>query len=346
MTGHAGASTPTPERLFRDPPRVPGLRFRLYAGPADIPGIVEVGQAANRADHFDYVPTVGELSNEIAHPDNFVPEQDILIAEVDGRIVGHGRVQLMKRDDVDTFELFGDVHPDYRRRRIGRAILHASERRARQRAGALTTDREIRLATWGPDSAVGRGVLLRAEGYEPVRFFFEMIKRDLSTPAARSLPDGLEMRPVTRDVLRQVFDAENEAFRDHWGHKDWSDAFFEELSAAPSLDLDLWRVAWAGDEVAGVVATYILEEENAALGLSRGWLERISVRRPWRGRGVATALILAACAGLRERGFAEGALGVDADNPSGALGLYESLGFAQDARATSWRKPLEAGATL
>jgi len=333
------------DRFVRDAPSIPGLRFRRFAGVADVPGIVEVGQAANRADSFDYVPTIAELTNELEHPDGFVAEEDILIAETDGRIVGYGRVQHVVRADEDTFELFGDVHPDHRRKRIGRSILHAGERRARERASALTRRRTVRFASWGVDSALGHGAIMRAEGYQPVRFFFEMIKRDLGTPALRPLPDGLEIRPMTRATLRQAFDAENEAFRDHWGYKEWTEAMFGEISSAPHLDLDLWRVAWAGDEVAGVVATHVFEEENAALGLSRGWLERISVRRPWRSRGVATALILEACAGLRERGIAEAALGVDADNPSGALGLYESLGFVQDSRATSWRKPLEAGAS-
>ena len=141
-----------------------------------------------------------------------------------------------------------------------------------------------------------------------------------------------------------MFDAENEAFRDHWGHHEFTDAEFTNLLADPDLDLDLWRVAWDGDEVAGVTAVGIYEEENRVLGLSRGWLDRISVRRPWRHRGLASALILLACTGLRERGIAEAALGVDADNPHGALGLYESLGFVPVQRATAWHKPLEIAA--
>ena len=44
---------------------------------------------------------------------------------------------------------------------------------------------------------------------------------------------------------------------------------------------------------------------------------------------------------LRDRGMTSAALGVDADNPSGALGLYEGLGFAVDLRATAWRRSFE-----
>jgi mycothiol synthase len=326
--------------LVTEPPPVPGLRFRGYAGPTDLAPIVELGRAANLADEFDYMPTVADLSNEFEHADGLDLASDVVLAEVDGRIVGMGQVRYRARDNEHTYELSGSVHPDLRRRGIGRAILHASELRAQARSEELADDVPRSFASWGPDQAIGQGALLEAEGYDPIRYFFEMLKGDLGVPAPVALPEGLELRPVTRGDLRRVFEAENEAFRDHWGHHEWADEMFEEIAASPSLDLGLWRVAWAGDEVAGVVATYVLTEENELLGVSRGWLERISVRRPWRHRGVATALILAACEALHERGLAEAALGVDADNPSGALGLYESLGFAQHSRATSWRKPI------
>jgi mycothiol synthase len=322
---------------------IPGLRVRRYAGPDDLPTIVELLQAENLADSFDFLPTVEQLTSEIRNPDGFEPERDVFLAELDGRPIATGTVRYRSRDEEHSFELSGAVHPDARRRGIGRHLLRLEEARARERASSmdLSPDRPVRYTSWGPDSGFGRVALLATEGYEPVRFFFEMLKRDLTSPAERPLPAGLEIRPTTMANLRQAFNAENEAFRDHWGHHEFSDEEFTHIVEDPDLDLDLWRVAWDGDEVAGVVAVGVYSDENRLLGVDRGWLDRISVRQPWRHRGVATSLILAACVALRERGIAEAALGVDADNPSGALGLYESLGFVQVQRATSWRKPLE-----
>lgn len=88
---------------------------------------------------------------------------------------------------------------------------------------------------------------------------------------------------------------------------------------------------------------FIYPEENTKLGLSRGWLEHVSVRRPWRGRGVAKALIAASLEVLRDRGMQVAALGVDAQNPNGALALYEALGFRPHETWTSYRKALEPG---
>jgi ribosomal protein S18 acetylase RimI-like enzyme len=102
-------------------------------------------------------------------------------------------------------------------------------------------------------------------------------------------------------------------------------------------------VAWDGDEIAGVVQNWIWPTENAELGVERGWLEHISVRRPWRRRGLARAITAESLRRLRDRGMTDAMLGVDADNPNGALGLYEGLGFAVDKRSSVYRRALPRG---
>jgi ribosomal protein S18 acetylase RimI-like enzyme len=99
-------------------------------------------------------------------------------------------------------------------------------------------------------------------------------------------------------------------------------------------------VAWDGDEIAGVVQNWIWAEENAQLGVARGWLEHISVRRPWRRRGLGRAITAESLRRLAAAGMTEAILGVDADNPTGALGLYEGLGFEVDQRSQVYRRPL------
>lgn len=90
-----------------------------------------------------------------------------------------------------------------------------------------------------------------------------------------------------------------------------------------------------------MVRNYIDERENEEYGRKRGYTENISVRRPWRRRGLARALIAESFLFLRDLGMEEAALGVDAENLSGALRLYESMGFEQVKRWTDYRKNLE-----
>ena len=185
------------------------------------------------------------------------------------------------------------------------------------------------------------GVLL-ARGYQPVRYFFAMVRPNLDDLTDAALPDGLEIREVTADQPRSIFDAQVEATRDGWGWWEPTDTDFDHWVKDPvEGDYTLWRVAWAGDQVAGMVRGYINAAENDAYRRKRGYVENISVRRPWRRRGLARALIAATISALRERGMTEGALGVDSENPSGALHLYESCGFVTVSRNATDRKPLD-----
>jgi len=324
---------------------VAGLVFRTYAGPADVPAFTDVLRTANIADDTEEIPSEERIANEFAHPDGFDPTVDAFMGELDDRVVAVGTTRYIRRDDEHTYMVSGAVHPDVRRRGIGQALLALLEARAVERASTLPDAGPVWLDSWMPDANVAFAALARGAGYEPRRHFFEMLKRDLGSTVAVDLPAGLELRPVVPADMRRIFDAEAEAFQDHWGRRDWSDEIFAEHLADPDLDPTLWRVAWDGDEVAGVVSTFIIADENETLGLKRGWLDHVAVRRPWRRRGLAAALILSACVGLRERGMTQAALGVDADSLTGALGLYERLGFVVERRATAWRRVLRPAPT-
>jgi ribosomal protein S18 acetylase RimI-like enzyme len=171
-----------------------------------------------------------------------------------------------------------------------------------------------------------------------------MVRPNLDDLPDAPMPDGLEIREVRPEQLRQIYDAEVEAFRDHWGSVELPSDEFERFVSDPvSGRYELWRVAWDGDEVAGMVRGYINDEENERYGRLRGFVEYISVRRPWRRRGLARALIAATITALRERGMTDAGLGVDSENTSGALRLYESCGFRVTQRLALYRTPLEVG---
>src|SRR5665811_632688 len=98
-----------------------------------------------------------------------------------------------------------------------------------------------------------------------------------------------------------------------------------------------WMVAWDGDEVAGSVITTVPVEENEHHGRSRVYVSGVSVRRPWRRRGLARALLARSLVAARDAGFTSASLGVDTDSPTGANTLYQSLGFTPDKSYTSYR---------
>ena len=97
------------------------------------------------------------------------------------------------------------------------------------------------------------------------------------------------------------------------------------------------------NEVAGMVLNFVDWEANKALGKNRGYTEGISVRRPYRKLGIAKALIAMSFHLHKSLGLTEAALGVDAQNPNGALQLYESMGFAMKQQGTAFRKAMTSG---
>jgi ribosomal protein S18 acetylase RimI-like enzyme len=108
----------------------------------------------------------------------------------------------------------------------------------------------------------------------------------------------------------------------------------------PDFDSSIWCVAWQGDQVAAMVISCIYKGLNETFERKRGFIDNICVRRPWRGQGLAKALIARNLIALMELGMTEAGLLVDAENKSGALHLYESMGFQVVKREVVYRKPL------
>ena len=63
--------------------------------------------------------------------------------------------------------------------------------------------------------------------------------------------------------------------------------------------------------------------------------------RNWRRKGIASALLARSLAALRDNGMTEATLDVDAENLSGALRIYERLGFEKRHHFVFYRKPLD-----
>lgn len=325
-------------------PGLPGVRFRPFGDASDYERLAGLMAACNRHDGIPWLPTVSNLRSEMEHRSSLDPSRDVLLAELDGRTVAMTGVERVVRDGVPVYEMMGAVLPECRRRGLGSALLDWTLARIRQRAPLEDPGAAVAVGGDAEEQEVGHRALLGRAGFEPVRHFFLMRRPTLDDVPDAPLPDGLELRPVTDDQRRPILQAEFEAFEDHWGSRERSEESFAATLARAELDTNLWVVTWDGDQIAGVVENWIWSEENEQLGVKRGWLERISVRRPWRRRGLARSLTALSLVRLREAGMEEAMLGVDSENANGALGLYEGLGFEVHSRSAAYRRPLELGA--
>jgi mycothiol synthase len=322
-------------------PPVPGLVFRHLQPPDDYPRMNAVANAAREAEGLHYYTSDADFANFYRHLSNCDPERDVVVVEVDGAVVGYARsTWYHEHAGAWIYENICFLHPNWLRRRIGSAMLATNEARLRQIADKPTDEPRF-FQSEASDQSAGRTALLLGAGYRPVRHGYTMIRENLDDQAGAPLPDGLEVREVRPEHMRAIWEADQEAFRDHWGMGQRGEADYEAFLSDPTQsDTSLWRIAWDGDEIAGQVRSFINIEENRKFGRKRAWVENISVRRPWRGRGLARALMAASFPLLRARGMTEGALTVDTENLTGALRVYESVGFKPVSSDTTYRKDL------
>jgi mycothiol synthase len=217
------------------------------------------------------------------------------------------------------------------------------EERLREIAAGHPTEVEKYFMSVAAQGETGLAAMLEKTGYQPVRYWFEMVRPDLENIPNTPLPEGLEMRPVLPEHYRAIWDADSEAFRDHWGYSEPSEQDHQAwLVDKTAFQPELWQVAWdiPTNQVAGQVRTFIDHEQNKLYNRQRGWTESISVRRPFRRRGLARALIAESLRVQKQVGMTESALGVDSENLSGATKVYEDCGFRMVKTETIYRKPL------
>jgi mycothiol synthase len=326
-----------------DAPAIPGLTFRPGRD-GDWPMVADVVNRVRLSDGIEEILTAEGMVAEYGALDGFRVDRDLLVAELDDVPIGISLGQRNLRDAALVLDLWGAVVPEHRRRGIGTSLHRTARARLIAEADADPRPGPRHLQTFANELERGDIALLLAEGFAPIRFGFEMRRHLARELPEVALPDGLELRPVTLDVVPAILEADNEAFRDHWGHRETTERERMARLDDPDCDIGLWRVAWDGDEVVGSALNAIYRLDNERLGVSRGWLDHVSVRRPWRGLGVAKALCAASLRALRERGIAEAWLGVDASNPTGALQLYEGLGFEGVQRWFAYARPLDGPA--
>ena len=346
-----------------DAPQIPGLAFRGFQGETDFPKMAAVIQGCMEVDQREEVETAEDLANEYAHLVHCDPYQDMLFAEItsdpnglvsntkegnhgfpnsDGKVIGYTRACWFDQlDGPRIYQHLGYLLPEWRRKGIGRAMLHYNQQRLREIARTHPDGMPRVFESYAMNTELSATALFRDEGYTAARHFFFMVRPDLENIPEAPMPEGLEVRPVQMEHLQAIWEASMEAVRDHWGFSEEMEETLDQIKEDRKFDPSLWRVAWSGDQVAGMVLSYIDPLENEEYNRKRGWTENICVRRPWRKRGLARSLLVQSLHAVKVRGMTEAALGVDTQNLTGALHLYESVGFRSVKRFTIYQKPFD-----
>jgi mycothiol synthase len=304
--------------------------------PGDTPAWYELSEAVLAGDGGSEHLSADDLRALLAAP-WLDPGQDTVIGR-DG--AGAARAfGLVDRRPGDTTLLrahcFGGVHPGWRGRGIGRALLAWQLDRSREMVAARRAELGP-VPAWAvigtparPDGRPGATQRLAARfGLAPSRWF-SLMRRPLAgdLPPVR-VPDGLRLVPYTVDLDEAVRLAHNDAFAEHWGFQPWSPSAWRLVESGHRDFRPGWSfVVLDQDTVAGYAMSAARGAVGQVTGVVEGWTSKLGVRRPWRGRGLAKALLSASMAAFAADGMPSAGLDVDADNPTGAVALYHGLGY-------------------
>jgi mycothiol synthase len=321
---------------------IPDLAFRRFRGEEDFPAMIRIMNACNEIDRLEYNESVEDVAHVFAHLTNCDPLRDMLFAEIGGEAVAYSRVFWKdERDGPRLYISLGFVAPAWRRQGLGVTLLRWNEERSRRIAAEHPVDIEKVHHVWTTDAETGAMALFATFGYRIVRTLIEMTRSTSEPRAACPTPEGLEVRPGEPARFRAVWDAWEEAYADHWGNTPRTEDDFARWQTSRRFQPELWKIAWDGDHVAGMVLNYVDERRNEWIGVRRGYTQDVFVRRPWRRRGLARSLLTESIRMFARMGMEETYLGVDTESPSGADVLYESLGYRGSRRHFVYRKPLE-----
>lgn len=244
--------------------------------------------------------------------------------------------------------VWGRVHPDFRGRGLGSALLTWGEERAREMVDRAPECTAIDAQAWIDTANLEATALFENGGFRNSRYFWDMEVELSEEPAPQTWPGNLELRPFIREQHhRAAQEAVQDIFRDHWGFADASpDEWFaraeHHLDAASNYDPRYYHVLWDGDEVAAVSLCY----PNAENDPRKGLVGVLGVSKAWRQRGLGLAILLHSFRAFWENEIPIVTLGVDADSLTGATRLYDKAGMHMVRTFATFEKRLRDGEDL
>jgi GNAT superfamily N-acetyltransferase len=312
--------------------------FRSIEG-SDMVAIIEMTARAVEADRTDGPATEDKLAQIFKILGERIETNTLAAVSGEGILAALALVLVRPAEDELLAMLDGNVHVEHRGRGLGSYILHWMEQRAREEHEQMGVGLPLVMRTSCADHLADRISLFEQNGFQAERYAYEM-QRDLTQPfPEKELPETLRLvmwSQALDDDLPQAF---NTAFRGSWGVPEMDEQLWPQVfTGVAQFRGDLSFLVMDGDEIAGFCINWVNEAKNEQRGVQEGWIEALGVIPEWRGQGLATALLAHSMNAFLTAGLEQAALDVDTQNPTGALRLYENMGFKAIKRTVMFTK--------
>ncbi|KFZ80754.1 hypothetical protein ED92_25705 [Amycolatopsis sp. MJM2582] len=303
--------------------------------PEDAQASADLLNAMETVDGIGENYTAEDTLQELVDP--YADLERASLAAFDGDVMaGYMKIRFKpSAEEIHRVFLDGGVHPAYRRRGIGGALVDAGVAAAKVVHALHHPDAKLVVDVNRPERIAGLAELVRSRGFVPVRYFQRM-EHSLSELDASAIPDGFTVEPWSERNDEDFRAVRNAAYRDCWG--------------AVPMPADLWRNKIV-NQTFQPEASFLLREEGVAVGmLVTMWWEAdteatgvrdahfmaIGTLREYRRRGVASALMGHALRAVAGQGYDRASLNVDSADPAGAFGVFEKAGFVPTMRYVRW----------
>ncbi|MHB8596128.1 MAG: GNAT family N-acetyltransferase [Ktedonobacteraceae bacterium] len=303
----------------------------------DLQATYDLLSACDMAENGMVSDTLQDLQDYWRSPETNLETDVWVVSNAEGQFIGY----------ADTghrlhVAIFGDirVHPKYRNQGIENTLMRLTEERARQHIAEAPAHARVTLNSWNGHNNKDMALLFEQAGYSMIRSHWRMRIDMNEAPPAPELPEHITIRTfVPEQDARAVFEADDEAFKDHWGYLPDTYEHWEYWTIKrEGFDSSLWFLAVEGNEIAGIA---LCRYENG-----EGWVGVLAVRRPWRKHGLGLALLRQAFGEFYRRGTHIVGLGVDAQNLTGATRLYTRAGMHVALQHDTYQKELRPGEEL
>ncbi len=283
--------------------------------PDDFDDYVQLHMEAEKLDATGRGTSPQALGERLSRP-NYVPGEDLFVAEVAGKVIGYTDITPELR--IGRVVLDCLVHPEHRRKGLATRLFHYAMRRTAE-LGAKVAHVNV------PQDNVAAQSLLSKLGFRSVRRFLELrleISQAHLPDVEQSALPSCHLQHGEEDKLTEI---QNRSFADTWGYNPNTREgiiYRLNLSHCPPEDVILTP---DGDKPIAYCWTRI-KEETTDRGTNKGHIYMLGVAPEYRGKGIGKQMLLAGLSYLKSKDIEVIELTVDSENIA-ACALYHSVGF-------------------
>ena len=302
--------------------------FNLRAAQlADMASIASLLNAVFAYDGIPIVQTVVELEEEFAGLCCTI-ENDVMVAQLEGKLIGVAYTYFLPSESKEErCYILGGVLPEFRQHGVGAKLMTWAIQHGESllQSTSRTLPKYLRASVSQQNESAAR--LFGHFEMKAVRFEEDLI-RDLINLPEENKNTKYSIVPWDSDRNEEARSVKNLAFEDHWGSTpNNSDLWLQLVNGSTArLDHSFFAVNQE-QEIVGLLLTHRYESDDDLLAKRIGWIDKLATLAEHRKQSIAKNLIARALHSYTEDGLTHAALSVDTQNPTGAYGLYASLGF-------------------